>query len=630
MRNFPVNQFCIKHQLLITFLLVQTSMRIILSSMTKLHPGQVLSAASVGMTYDLFLWLLLTAPLRLVGHFVPPRMKAVFNWTLIKAPLLFVFVSCLLFVAVAEWNFWAEFHSRFNFIAVDYLIYSKEVLDNILESFPMGKILAVMFLVAAALTTLLVWLEKKALPPEPLLRPVPALLLLCFLLPLGLWQFVLPTFDTIFPRFPQEQLSRNSYLEFYRAYRSNRISYRQFYKTIDQNRMRVLTSRPKLKGPVVFQNQRPNVIILIQESLGAKFIRDLGGQKDTTPFLNGFASKSMFFTKLYSTGTRTVRGLEAINLSVPPTPGYAVVKRPQQPGIASIGSVFKRQRYKMRFMYGGYGYFDNMNAFFENIGFEILDKHDFAKEEVTFSNAWGACDEDLYRKALRVADEDAATHEPFLHVMLSTSNHRPFTYPEGKIDIPSGQERKGAVKYTDYALSVFFKEAEKKPWFHNTLFVVVADHSTEGRGEFDLDMNDFHIPMWIYAPAFIKPERIEKLGSQVDVIPTVLGMLGWEFSEPFFGHDLRVAEEQRAFIGNYQQVGYYESNEITTLAPNRLSKHYSWSPEEKKQRSKKREADILHEEKAIAHFQLATDLLDNNLFRPKEDPALPQPALSQK
>lgn len=606
MKNIVVDTFK-KHPVFFFFLIVQLLMRTLISiQFTELTAIEIGKATLIGLVYDLFICGIIGPPLGLLSRV-----------TVLRLPLLMATVSMTLFVAMAEWNFWNEFHSRFNFIAVDYLIYSKEVLNNLLESFPLVEITSAILLMASLITFFIV----RYLPQSRTFSKVA--------LALPLLYFLLPFTDVQFQKYPQEQISRNSYLEFYRAYRSNRISYNQFYKTVPVTEMNSYAKPVHAQGKNEFTGRLPNVVVIIQESLGAKFIRPLGGQEDTTPFLNALAEKSLFFTKLFSTGTRTVRGLEAISLSVPPTPGYAVVKRPQDEGIASIGSVFKAHNYQMKFLYGGYGYFDNMNAFYENLGLEVIDKNDFSSEEITFSNAWGACDEDLYHKAIKLADFDSKANMPFLHVMLTTSNHRPFTYPEGKIDIPSGSERKGAVKYTDYALSEFFEEAEKKPWFKNTLFVIVADHSTEGRGVFNLDMNDFHIPMWIYSPGNIAPGKINTLGSQVDVLPTILGILGWTYEEPFFGEDLRVARTERAFIGNYQQVGYYEEHELITLSPNRIVDHYFYDADSKKQQLLLSKNDKL-ENKAAAFYQYASYLLDNHLYRAKSAHVSLQSKLSKK
>lgn len=118
-----------------------------------------------------------------------------------------------------------------------------------------------------------------------------------------------------------------------------------------------------------------------------------------------------------------------------------------------------------------------MNTFFAGNGFRIVDRASIPEEDKTFSNAWGICDEDLLNASLREADAAYATGKPFYQFVLTTSNHRPFTYPDGKVDIPSGTSRSGAIKYTDYAIGNFMRKAERRPWFRDTIFVIVADHT---------------------------------------------------------------------------------------------------------------------------------------------------------
>ena len=214
-----------------------------------------------------------------------------------------------------------------------------------------------------------------------------------------------------------------------------------------------------------------------------------------------------------------------MTLSLPPTPGRSIVKRLRNGNMFSLGSVFRSQGYDTAFIYSGYGYFDNMNAFFGNNGYRIVDRASVDKEDITFANAWGACDEDLFNWTLREADQGAKSGKPFHYFVMTTSNHRPFTYPDGRIDLPSKVSgRDGGVKYTDYAINKFLEDASKKPWFKNTIFVIVSDHCASVAGKSELPVQNYHIPLMIYAPGGqIKPGRVDTLMSQIDFPPTLLG-----------------------------------------------------------------------------------------------------------
>ncbi len=315
--------------------------------------------------------------------------------------------------------------------------------------------------------------------------------------------------------------------------------------------------------------KRLNVVLISVESLSAEFLTPFGNRHGITPNLDRLATAGMLFTHVYATGTRTVRGLEALTLSIPPTPGNSIVKRPNNDRLYTLGEIFAEHGYEPLYLYGGYGYFDNMNAFFGGNGYTVIDRTAIPKEAIHMENIWGVADEDLFTLAIDQLDQRQAAGKPFFAHIMTTSNHRPFTYPAGRIDIPSGSGREGAVKYTDWAIGDFIERAGAKPWFADTVFVIVADHTASGRGKTDLPVEQFLIPLIIYAPGHIAPARIDTLASQIDVAPTLLALLNFTYRSRFFGQDI-IAEgprHQRAFLANYQTVGYLEDGVLVELRP---------------------------------------------------------------
>ncbi|MDQ7086323.1 MAG: sulfatase-like hydrolase/transferase [Acidobacteriota bacterium] len=287
------------------------------------------------------------------------------------------------------------------------------------------------------------------------------------------------------------------------------------------------------------------------------------------PYLDELAERSLVFTNFYATGTRTARGLESITLSVPPTPGRSLLKRPANAGLFCLGSVFQNMGYDTKFLYGGRGYFDNMNTFFSRNGYGVVDISSVTSEEISFENAWGMADEDLFRRTIFEADRDFEQGKPFFFQVMTTSNHRPYTYPKGRIDIPPGTGRAGAVKYADYALHLLLAESRSHPWFADTVFVIVADHCAGSAGRSALPLFRYHIPLFIYAPRYIEPRKIDTLASQIDIAPTLLGILGVPYESRFFGKNiLRMPPDQgRALIGNYQRLGLYRDGRLAYLSP---------------------------------------------------------------
>ena len=499
--------------------------------------------------------------------------------------LAFLLLYGLYFVLVAEWLFWEEFHTRFNFIAIDYLIYRHEVTRNIYESYPLFSLLGAIFI--AALLTL--YQIRK-----PIMRYIST-----FESPASRARFTAAlTLAAILSYFligqPLKELTTNNYAnelagngpyQFVAAFRNNKLDYRTFYALGDD---RILSS--KLQKMVFEKDSRPdnpaelynikrritttgpprklNIFLITVESLSGSYLTRFGKKRNITPFLDQWLKQGLLFNNFYATGTRTTRALEAITLSMPPTPGRSLVKRPEPTKLLSLGEVLKKNGYDTAFLYGGRGFFDNMNSFFSDHGYRCVDQTDFSKSEITFTNAWGVCDEDLYRKAISEADKDFKRGQPFFFHLMTTSNHRPYTYPEGKIDLPSGRNQSGAVKYTDYAFKRLISQARKRPWFGKTIFVVVADHCAHSSGKTGLPVAKYHIPFFLYAPAYIEPGENDKLSCQIDVAPTILGLLNLSYESDFFGHDiLRPDFKPRALIANYIKLGLLKDEKLVVLSP---------------------------------------------------------------
>lgn len=288
-----------------------------------------------------------------------------------------------------------------------------------------------------------------------------------------------------------------------------------------------------------------------------------------TPSIDAVAEDGLLFARCFATGTRTTRGMEALTLSIPPTPGRSIIHRRGNADLFSLGSVLRDRGYDTVFFYGGYSYFDNMKEFFSSNDYRVVDRNSVEPDDVTFATAWGACDEDLYRWTIREADRIHATGSPFHFFAMTTSNHRPYTYPEGRIDIPSGISREGAVKYSDFAIGEFFREARTRPWFDNTLFVIVADHSASSAGKDELEVKRYRVPLILYAPGLIEPGTVLTQCSQIDVAPTVLALLGMSYDSLFFGRnvlDLK-PRQGRAYVGNYQKLGQLRQKHVVVLRP---------------------------------------------------------------
>ena len=502
-----------------------------------------------------------------------------------------LFTGIMLFGAVSEWLFWDEFYVRFNFIAVDYLIYTQEVIGNIEESYP----LALIFSVMGAAIALIVWAFRRMLIaaqfPAPSFSSRIGIFAMLSLFAAGASYGTINLYQVVSDENLQE-VAKNGGMSFAEAFINNELDYHKFYATKPEaevaRTLRGLLKEDNSEFVSADENdltrkitrtgaeKRKNVIIIGMESLSGNYMQAFGSKDNITPNLDALSKEGLFFTNLYATGTRTVRGLEAITLSIPPTPGQSIVRRPGNENLFSLGFVFKDRGYDTKFIYGGYGYFDNMNAFFSGNGFDIVDRASFAPDEIQFANIWGICDEDVFNRVVHEGSKSYAAGKPFFHIMMTTSNHRPYTYPEGRIDIPPKSNRHGGVKYADYAVGDFIKKVKLQPWFKDTVFVFVADHTAGSSGKIELDPHKYHIPMIIYAPGFIKPSQYTQTASQIDLAPTLLGLLNFSYNTKFYGEDVlnNAHVTPRAFISNYQKVAYMNDQTLTIVKPKKTMDVY--------------------------------------------------------
>jgi phosphoglycerol transferase MdoB-like AlkP superfamily enzyme len=586
-----------------------------------------LASLLVGLLFDLVMAWFLTLPLGLLGAVWPASWSAS-RWLRLPWRAAWLFGAFLFtFWKISEILFWEEFGVRFNFIAVDYLVYTTEVVKNIRESYNLPLIIGVVLAVATGLFLLWRrlgfvrrWEEGAAADASPrwrdfaaLLSPLLVLLLVAYFvgrhdlkdasaarssvaerLTAGLRHMgdVQPGWANSY----DAELAKNGEYAFLAAFWANQLEWHRFYPSrpdaVAKLRATLLaqggeaataggnddiTRRIKPATPA----RKWNVIQITIESLSAEYVGCYGSPeyqpKNLTPNLDRLSRESLWFSRCYAGGTRTVRGMEALSLSIPPIPGQSVLRRAGCENLTTLGSVLQAKGYETAFLYGGDGFFDNMNYFFEANGYDIVDlpRQLGRGKQPTFANAWGACDEDAFTWSLEEADRAHAAGKPFHHFVMTTSNHRPYTWPAGKIDAGL-VGREGGVAYTDYAIGAFLKAAQTKPWFKDTVFVIVADHCASVAGKRELEVRKYEIPLFIWSPGNIAPRQFDTMMSQIDVAPTVLGLLGVDYLSRFVGTDaLAASYRPRAFISNYQKVAMLRPDGLlTVLKPVRQAVQY--------------------------------------------------------
>ncbi len=316
------------------------------------------------------------------------------------------------------------------------------------------------------------------------------------------------------------------------------------------------------------RSKPPNVVIILEESMGAVDVGCLKGPP-VTPNLCRLKDEGLWLSNLYATGTRTVRGIEAVVSSFLPTAARGVVKLElAKKRFFTAGALFKSHGYATSFIYGGMSNFDEMKVFFSGNGFETI------YDEPTFENpvmhgTWGVSDEDLFRKAHEVFKSQG--DKPFFSLILTTSNHLPYEFPDGRIELyeQPKQTHFNAIKYTDYALGLFMDLAKSAPYYEDTIFLVVADHNSHVKGNDLIPISKFHIPALLIGPNVPRKE-FDRLASQIDLLPTLLHFSGLETVHPMVGRNLMELPETtqgRAFMQYGNNNAYRVEDEVIVLTP---------------------------------------------------------------
>jgi phosphoglycerol transferase MdoB-like AlkP superfamily enzyme len=557
------------------------------------------------------------------------------------------FLFLIIFSFLAEIPFWREYQRRYNFIAVDYLLYTYEVIENIHQSFPLP---ALMMIIVLLVIISVIFAKKQNAYKNTfentdgfLVKIIPSSIIIIFF---SIFHFYVYNVQAeIFDNINENEIAKSGLYSFFAAYKSNELNFNEFYETLsDEENYTIVRNAIKAKNDLLInskntisrytsntgEEKKPNVIFIGLESMSASFLKRYGNTQNLTPTIDALHKQSVAFTNMFATGTRTIRGIEAISLSIPPTPGRSIVKRKNNANLFTIGEVFKQKGYSRTFLYGGDADFDNMLNYFSTNGFNIVDRkkwHRLDREipternrindnEVSFENAWASCDGDLFKKLLRVADQQHLNKQPFFNFVMTSSNHPPYTFPEGVID-SNEKTRNNAVKYSDKALENFFIKAEKKPWFKNTVFVIVSDHCSYSAGRSEINIKNHHIPAFIYNLKDEIPGEVKKLSSQIDIFPTLFGYLNWSYTNNLFGKDITQMspKEERAFIGNHRKVALLKKNQLTVLETQKKHASYLWNKEKNTLKTIKTDAILLEE--TISYYQTAFELFKGGKIKIK-------------
>ncbi len=304
--------------------------------------------------------------------------------------------------------------------------------------------------------------------------------------------------------------------------------------------------------------------------------------------------------------------------SIPPIPTVSILRRPGFGNVATWGAVMRSLGYQTSFLYGGYGYFDNMNAFFGDNGFDVEDRRSIDK--VTFENIWGVADEDLFDHSLAYFDRLHATGKPFFSVIMTTSNHKPFTFRKGLEDSwhpARGRRPRGGRPLRRLSRSASSCATRREhAWFDDTVFVVAADHGARVYGAEEIPLKTYEIPVMFYSPKHLAPRRVDALMTQIDIAPTVLGLLGMPYEAPFFGQDAlnTPAADRLAFFNHNHDVAIYRDGHLVVFGLGKTVSTFSYDP--RSDRYAPAPSDPELERLGIAYYQTAYELFEGGRYLP--------------
>lgn len=585
---------------------------------------------SVGLVNDGVQLLYLLAPFSLYRLLMPVRVTNHRLHRRLAGGVFFLVLFGMLYLTSVEYFFFDEFNSRFNLVAVDYLIYPTEVLVNIWDSYPVLQVILVT-LVLSGLLYRWSWrrLEAGLVKPDRFLDRGKAFTVHILLIVLAGFGFSTNTLAHSANRV-NNQISANGISSLFQAFLTNDLDYTHHYRTIEDDRAFNLVRGSLAAGGGDFvasdlhninrqfaENTaglgKMNVVVIVEESLGAGYVGSYGDQRQLTPNFDRLAQSGLLFRNAFATGTRTVRGLEAISTSLPPIPSESIVKRPGSEGVANWGKVMAESGYQSSFLYGGYGYFDNMNHFFSSNGFAISDRSDIPNP--TFVNIWGVCDEDLFRHALDYFDGIHRQGKPFFSIIMTTSNHKPYTFPEGIEGVPAkGGGRSAGIRYADYALGRLMAMAPEHDWYDNTLFVVVADHDARVYGRAQVPVERYRIPLLFLAPGKLPAGTVDATTSQMDIAPTVLNLLGLPYTAPFYGQNvLNPAGGNHPLLLNHNHdVAYIEGDRMVVLGLQGATDYFRYHADNDGLDPIAADTDLA--DRATAYYQTAFELFKSHRY----------------
>lgn len=307
------------------------------------------------------------------------------------------------------------------------------------------------------------------------------------------------------------------------------------------NVLRRLENQNALSGNI----QKPNIVLILMESMSADKMSRHGFPIKQTPFLDSISNQGYYFENTYSAGIHTYNGIFSTLFSFPALYKQHSMKNTPMPEYNGISSALRKLDYSTIFFTTHDGQFDNVEGFLMANEFErVITQSDYPSDEV--KTALGVPDDYLFRYSIPVLNKMSKSKKPFFAAFMTASDHGPYFIPDYFKPKNSKLENQ-IVEYADYSLGKFISLAKKQEWFDNTLFVFIADHGYPKDADYDISLNYNHVPLIFYAPKLLKQNQVfSEMAGQIDVFPSIMGLLGLPFENNTLG--INLFEQDRPYI----------------------------------------------------------------------------------
>ncbi len=551
-----------------------------------------------GLRFDLRVLVYMLVPLSLAV--LSPRAMAARR---LQRIWLGACASLAILLGMVELNFYQEFHQRLNALVFQYLAEDPAtVLSMLWHGFPVVKLLSVWAGLTLLWSLLFGWLDRHCRPNAALAkRPVQsaqagwswrgtallALVLISVVAARGTLRQGPPlrwgdafTTDSVFIN----QLGLNPALTLYEAAKNRYSDHRDnAWKAVlpeDEalavTRELLLTGNDQLADPELAAVRRDyrspeagrlpvrNVVVILMESFAGRYVGALGNGDGITPNFDRLAGEGLLFERFFANGTHTHQGMFASMACFPNLPGFEYLMQSPEGGnrFSGLPQLLSARAFNDVYVYNGDFAWDNQLGFFGNQGMtRFVGRSDYV-DPVVADPTWGVSDQDMFDRAVQELGALAAD-EPFYALLQTLSNHTPYALPE-PLPVPavsghgSQDAHLTAMRYSDWALGRFFEQAKRQSWYKDTLFVVVGDHGFGAPEQLtEMDLFRFHVPLLLIAPGITEQfgSRREVVGTQVDVVPTIMGRLGGEVRHQCWGRDLLALDERDPGFGIIKPSG---------------------------------------------------------------------------